>query len=326
MERTHGRFESTYYTQDQTVETPKTMNAQNWALLLLLSVLWGGAYFFAGVAVRELPPLTVVLARVFLAAATLLPLFWYLGYSLPRSLSGWYPFLGMGILNNVIPFAFIFAGQLHISVGLSSIINAMTPLFTVLVMASFKEERLNTYRLTGVLLGVIGVAVLRGFGGPFGAGQTLGIALCLAAALSYGFAALWGRRFLVSIPPVKSATCQLMCSTLIMAVLVSIVDKPWTLAAPSQATVFSVLALAVFGTALAYIVFFRILSSAGASNVMLVTLLIPITALMLGNVFLGESIRSSDILGALIIGSGLIFIDGRIINRLSSKRTTVDKK
>lgn len=313
-------------TQQPAVEAPKTMDTQNWALLLLLSVLWGGAYFFAGVAVRELPPLTVVLARVLLAAAALLPLFWYLGYSLPRSLSNWYPFLGMGILNNAIPFAFIFAGQLHITVGLSSIINAMTPLFTVLVMASFKEERLNAYRLIGVLLGVIGVAVLRGFGGPVDASQTLGIGLCLAAALSYGFAALWGRRFLVGIPPVKSATCQLMCSSLIMAVVVSIIDQPWTLAMPSQATVVSILALAVFGTALAYIVFFRILSVAGASNVMLVTLLIPITALILGNVFLGEPINSTDIIGALIIGSGLLFIDGRIIRRLALKAKAIGKK
>jgi len=307
------------------MQLPKTMDAREWALLLLLSVLWGGAYFFAGVAIRELPPLTVVLARVCLAAAALLPLFWYLGYRLPGSLPDWYPYLGMGILNNAIPFAFIFAGQLHISVGLSSIINAMTPLFTVLVMASFKEERLTTYRLIGVLLGLLGVAVLRGFSGPVEAAQTLGIGLCLAAALSYGFAALWGRRYLVGTPPVKSATCQLLCSTLIMAVLVSVVDQPWTLPVPGLATILSVLALAVFGTALAYIVFFRLLSSAGASNVMLVTLLIPITAAILGTVFLGESIQVTDLIGALIIASGLMFIDGRVIRRLTAKATTVDK-
>lgn len=301
------------------MQTPTTMNAQNWALLLLLSVLWGGAYFFAGVAVKELPPLTLALARVFLAALTLLPLFYYLGYSLPTSFTQWLPFLGMGVLNNVIPFTFIFAGQLHITVGLSSIINAMTPLFTVLVMASFKQEQLTAYRLIGVVLGVVGVAVLRGFGGPVDAGQTVGIALCLAAALSYGFAGLWGRKHLSSIPPVKTATCQLMCSTLVMALLVAFVDKPWTLTTPSYTTIMAVLALAVFGTALAYIVFFRILTNAGASNVMLVTLLIPVTALILGTVFLDESIQTTDILGALIIGSGLLFIDGRVINRLVSK-------
>ena len=302
------------------MEAAKTMDGQDWGLLILLSVLWGGAYFFAGVAVRELPPLTVVLARVFLAAVALLPLFWYLGHSLPKSFSGWLPFLGMGLLNNVIPFGFIFAGQTQITVGLSSIINAMTPLFTVVVMASFQQERLTAYRIIGVLLGIAGVAVLRGIDGPIDGNQTLGIALCMAGALSYGFAALWGRKFLVGVPPVKSATCQLMCSTLIMAVVASLVDRPWTLAAPSQETVLSLVALAVFGTALAYIVFFKILVRAGASNVMLVTLLIPVTALILGNVFLGEPIQSKEIIGAFIIGAGLLFIDGRVITRLTGKR------
>ena len=306
------------------MEAPKTMDGQDWGLLILLSVLWGGAYFFAGVAVKELPPLTVVLARVFLAAVALLPLFWYFGHSLPKSLSGWLPFFGMGLLNNVLPFGFIFAGQTQITVGLSSIINAMTPLFTVVVMASFQEERLTANRVIGVLLGVVGVTVLRGFEGPIGGRQTLGIALCMAGALSYGFAALWGRKYLVGVPPIKSATCQLMCSTLIIAVVVCLIDRPWTLPAPSQGAVLSLVALAVFGTAVAYIVFFNILVRAGASNVMLVTLLIPVTALILGNVFLGEQIQSKEIIGALIIGAGLLFIDGRVIKRVTGKHAAAD--
>ncbi len=306
------------------MEAPKTMDGQDWSLLILLSVLWGGAYFFAGVAVRELPPLTVVLVRVFLAAVALLPLFWYFGHSLPKSFSGWLPFFGMGLLNNVLPFGFIFAGQTQITVGLSSIINAMTPLFTVVVMAAFLQERLTANRVIGVLLGVAGVAVLRGFDGSIGGSQTLGIALCMAGALSYGFAALWGRKFLAGVPPLKSATCQLMCSTLIIGVVVSIIDRPWTLPMPSQGTVLSLVALAVFGTAVAYIVFFRILVRAGASNVMLVTLLIPVTALVLGNLFLGESIQLKEIIGATIIGAGLLFIDGRVINRLTGKHAAAD--
>lgn len=301
------------------MEAPKTMDGQDWGLLILLSVLWGGAYFFAGIAVKELPPLTVVLARVFLAALTLLPLFWYFGHSLPRSFSGWMPFFGMGLLNNVLPFGFIFAGQTLITVGLSSIINAMTPLFTVLVMAAFQEERLTINRVIGVLLGVVGVAVLRGFDGSLDFGQTLGIGLCLAGTLSYGFAALWGRRFLSGVPPLKSATCQLLCSTLIMAFVAAIIDQPWILPAPSQGAILSIVALAIFGTAAAYLIFFKILVRAGASNVMLVTLLIPVTALLLGNVFLGEEIQAKEIIGALIIGTGLLFIDGRIIRRLTGK-------
>jgi len=302
------------------MDTAKTMDGQDWGLLLLLSVLWGGAYFFAGVAVRELPPLTVVLARVCLAAIALLPLFWYLKLSFPISFSDWRPFIGMGLLNNVIPFSLIFFGQTHITVGLSSIINAMTPLFSVIVMASFGQERLTVYRVIGVLSGVIGVAVLRGMDGPVNASQTLGIMLCLGAAFSYGFAGLWGRHYLVGVPPVKSATCQLICSTMIMMVIVTIVDQPWKLDMPSHNTLWSLLVLAVFGTALAYIVFFKILVRAGASNVMLVTLLIPVTALLLGNVFLDEAIHLKEIIGAVIIATGLMFIDGRLVDRLVGKK------
>lgn len=301
------------------VENAKTMDQQDWSLLILLSVLWGGAYFFAGVAVRELPPLTVVLARVFIAAIALLPLFWYLGHSLPKSIVSWLPFFGMGVLNNVIPFGLIFAGQTHITVGLSSIINAMTPLFAVIVLASFQQERLTVNRFIGVLLGLVGVAVLRGFDGPVDAGQSLGIMLCIGAAISYAFAALWGRKFLAGVPAVKSATCQLMCSTLIMVVVVSIVDQPWTLTLPSQKAIWSIVILAVFGTALAYIVFFKILTRAGAGNAMLVTLLIPITAMVLGNLFLDEVIKIEEIVGAVIIAAGLMFIDGRIINRITGR-------
>lgn len=301
------------------MKTAKVMDGQDWGLLILLSILWGGAYFFAGVAVQELPPLTVVLARVSLAVVVLLPIFWYFGHSLPKSFSDWLPYMVMGLLNNVLPFSLIFFGQTHITVGLSSIINAMTPLFTVLVMASFQEELLSVNRIIGVLLGVLGVAILHGFDGPIDASQTLGIVLCLSAALSYGFAALWGRRYLIGVPPIKSVTCQMMCSTLIMILVVSFMDKPWTLSMPSQNAVLSLVMLAIFGTALAYIIFFKILVRAGASNAMLVTLLIPVTALFLGNVFLGESIELKEIIGAVIIGTGLLFIDGRVINQLTQK-------
>ena len=302
------------------VVSAKTMDQQDWGLLILLSVLWGGAYFFAGVAVRELPPLTVVLARVLIAAVALLPLFWYLGHSLPKSLLAWLPFFGMGLLNNVIPFGLIFAGQTHITVGLSSIINAMTPLFAVLALASFQQERLTVNRLIGVLLGVVGVAVLRGFDGQMDAGQTLGIMLCLGAATSYSFAALWGRKFLAGVPAVKSAMCQLMCSTMIMLVVVSIVDQPWTLSLPSPKAMWSIVTLSVFGTALAYIVFFKILTRAGPGNAMLVTLLIPVTAMILGNLFLDEAIKAKEVVGALIIGFGLMFIDGRLVNRITGRK------
>src|SRR5262245_36651890 len=231
--------------------SPRPLDRQDWTLLWSLSLLWGGAFLCAGVAVKELPPLTCVLVRVALAALTLLPIFLALGFAVPRSLAGWSPFLGMAILNNVLPFALIFAGQTFITVGLSSIVNASTPLITLIVMAAFKAERLTIQRGVGVALGAVGVAILHGFAGAIDGPQTLGIGLCLAGALSYGFAALWGRRYLAGVPPLMSATCQLICSTLILLPVVALSDRPWTLNAPSRATLLALLALAVLGTALA---------------------------------------------------------------------------
>ncbi len=295
-------------------DQPKSMDGTDWGLLILLSVLWGGAFFFAGVAVRELPPLTVVLARVALAALMLLPLFWWFGHRLPRGLAAWKPFLVMGLLNNVLPFGLIFAGQTYVTVGLASIINALTPLFTVLVMAGFREERLTGLRITGVVLGVIGVAVLKGFG-EAEADQIIGILLCIAGALSYGFAALWARRELIGVPPLKGATCQLLSSTLIMILVVGFYDQPWTLAAPSWGAVAAVLALACFGTAIAYLVFFQIVLRSGASTVMLVTLLIPPFAIGLGVAFLGERLGLEAWLGFGLIALGLAITDGRLLAR-----------
>ena len=297
------------------MQETKTMNLTQWGLLVLLSVLWGGAFFFVGVAVVELPPLTVVLARVGIAAAILLGLTLFLGHSLPRTLSAWMPFLVMGLLNNAVPFSFLNAGQTMVSVGLASIINGMTPLFTALVMASFREERLTMYRAVGVLLGVAGVVLISRPDADMADARLLGIGLCLAATLSYGFAALWGRRHLGDVPPLKSATCQLLSSTLIMTVVVAIVDRPWTLPTPSTEVWMALCGLALFGTAIAYVVFFEILTRAGASNVMLVTLLIPVTALLLGNMFLAEPILVYEIAGAATIGLGLLSIDGRLPRR-----------
>lgn len=291
------------------------MNGPEWGQLVFLSVLWGGAFFFAGAAVQDVPPLTVVFARVFLAALILLPLFVAHGHRLPRGWAAWWPFFVMGMLNNVLPFSLLFFGQTQVTVGLASIINAMTPLFTVLVMAGFGVERLTACRVIGVVLGVVGVAVLRGGDGG-DTSQSIGIGLCLAATVSYAFAGLWGRRHLGGVAPLKSATCQLVCSSLVMAVVAGLWDRPWELALPAPSTIGAIFALAAFGTALAYIVFFRLLVSAGASNVMLVTLLIPVTAMALGVLFLGEAVKPWELLGAAVIGLGLVFIDGRLPRRL----------
>jgi drug/metabolite transporter (DMT)-like permease len=289
------------------------IDARDWALLGVLSVLWGGSFFFNGLALRGFPPLTLVLLRVTLAALILLPLLRIYRIDFPAGISGWTPFVAVALFNNVLPFSLIVLGQTTIASGLASILNATTPLFTVIVMAVSGEERLSPQRVAGVTIGLIGVIVLRGGLDLDLAGQGTGIALCLAAALSYGVAALLARRHLAKSPPLATATFQLTASSVMMAVIAGFVDRPWQLALPGPTTWLAVIGLAVLSTALAYIVFFQILRRSGATNVMLVTLLVPLTAILLGALVLGETISAREILGALVIGSALLVMDGRVL-------------
>lgn len=293
------------------------IDARDWSLLATLSVLWGGAFFFNGVALRELPPFTLVLLRVALAALILLPLLYAQRHPLPKGWVGWRPFFLMALFNNVVPFSLIVTGQTYIPSGQASILNATTPLFTVVVMAAAGEEKLIARRVAGVIVGLAGVAILRGGGLGFESGQGLGVLLCLAAALSYGISALIARRALSDSPPLATATFQLMASSLMMAILAAIFERPWQLPVPGAATWLAVLGLAALSTALAYIVFFQVLRRSGATNVMLVTLLVPVTAILLGWLVLGEQISLREIAGALVIGSALLLIDGRVLKLLS---------
>ena len=299
-----------------TTANDNRIDARDWSLLGLLSILWGGSFFFNGVVLRELPPLTLVLLRVALASVLLLPLLWVYGIRFPKGISGWKPFFAIGLFNNVLPFSLIVAGQTTIPSGLASILNATTPLFTVVVMAMAGEEKLQARRIAGVIVGLIGVVILRGWhfdGEGFWSGQGIGILLCLAGAFSYGLSALLARRLLANSPALGTATFQLLASTVMMSVVAGMIERPWQLAMPGAATWLAVIGLAALSTALAYIVFFQILRRSGATNVMLVTLLIPVTAIVLGYLVLDEQISPREIAGALVIGSALLLIDGRVL-------------
>ncbi|QWG21426.1 DMT family transporter [Bradyrhizobium sediminis] len=298
------------------------IDARDWSLLAVLSVLWGGSFFFVGVVIRELPPLTVVLLRVALAALILLPILWAYRTGFPRGLKGWRPFFVIALLNNVLPFSLMVTGQTYISSGLASVVNATTPLFTVLVMAAAGDERLHARRVAGVVIGLIGVAILHGQHLGFGSGQGFGILLCLAAAFSYGLSALYARRRLSDSPPLATATFQMLASTVMMILIAGVFERPWQLPMPDTVTWLALLGLAALSTALAYIVFFQILRRSGSTNVMLVTLLIPVTAILLGWLALGESISLAEIVGALVIGSALLVIDGRVFNLISGVAST----
>ncbi|WP_247654463.1 DMT family transporter [Microvirga sp. HBU67558] len=298
------------------------MTASDWALLTVLSVVWGGSFLFVGVAVRELPPLTIVALRVLTAAMALLLVLRLTGVDLPRTRQVWAAFVGMSILNNVIPFTLIVWGQSHIASGLASVLNATTPLFTVIV-AHFltADERLTGQRLAGVIVGFIGVAVM--IGGAAVASLDAGILAQLAvlgAALSYGFSGVFGRRFkTMGIPPLATAAGQVTVSSTILLPAALMVEQPWTLAVPSTAAILSLAALGLVSTAFAYLIFFRLLARAGATNVGLVTFLIPVSAILFGVSVLGETLMMRHMAGMVLIGAGLVLIDGRVMSFISAR-------
>jgi drug/metabolite transporter (DMT)-like permease len=299
---------------DTIVRSTRTMSGSDWLLLILLSIVWGGSFFFAKIAIAELPPLTTVLARVVIAAAALHLLVIATGKRMPTELTLWRDFLIMGLLNNAIPFSLIFWGQKEIASGLASILNATTPLFTVLVAQAFTEdEKATPAKLIGVGLGLVGVALMIGLDLVSGFGNHLVSELAvLAAALSYAFAGVFGRRFRGR-PPLQVAAGQLTGSSILILPLALFIDRPWLHVSPSLGVWAALFGLALLSTALAYVIFFRILARAGATNLLLVTFLIPVSALLLGVAFLGESVTAHQLLGMLLIGLGLAVIDGRLI-------------
>ena len=303
------------------------MHAATWAMLFALAGLWGGSFFLFKVLVAVLPTLTVVLARVGIAALMLNLWIVLRGGRMPSDLRTWGRFVVMGLLNNVIPFALYVVAERQISSGLAAILNATTPLFTVLVAHWLtRDEKLTRGRFAGVIAGFCGVGVLIGPKAFLGLGDASPIneLACLAASLCYAFAAIYGRRFR-GLDPIKVATGQVSGSTLVLIPLVLMIDRPWTLAMPSVATWAAMIAIALLCTALAYILFFRILAQAGAGNVALVTLLLPFAAMLLGAVFLGERVPVRAIGGLALIGLGFACIDGRLVRGFAKQLNRLAK-
>ena len=301
----------------------RAMTPLEWTLLLTLSLLWGGSFFFVGVAVKELPPLTIVVLRVGLAALALHAVTRIMRLGVPATRDAWSAFFAMGLLNNVIPFGLIVWGQTHIASGVAAILSATTPLFTAVVAHLLTaDEKLTAGRLLGVVVGFVGVAFMIG-GAALHAldhGVLAQIAI-LGAALSYAFAGVFGRRFrAMGIAPIASATGQVTASTILLAPAALLVDRPWMLPWPSAQALAAVAGLALVSTALAYVLFFRILATAGALNAALVTFLIPVSAALLGVLVLGETLQPRHLAGMALIWIGLAAVDGRPWRALRARR------
>lgn len=296
------------------------MSGGDWLRLLVLSVLWGGSFFFVGVAVPYLPPFTIVLARVGLGAMVLALMLLALRIPFPKGREVWIALAVMGLLNNVVPFSLFALAQGQISSGLASILNATTPLWSV-VVAHFatRDERLTPAKALGVVIGFSGVAVMMGAG--LGDGTVWAQLACVGAAISYAVSTVWARRFrTLGLRPLSTALGQVTMSSLMLLPLVIFIDQPWTLPMPPGTVLVALLGLAVLSTALAYGLYFGLLSSAGAVNASLVTFLIPVSAIALGVLVLGEVLLPRHIAGMALIALGLAALDGRIWRRLRTLR------
>jgi drug/metabolite transporter (DMT)-like permease len=283
----------------------------------------GRVILFIGIAVAALPTFTIVFLRVGIAALGLHLVMRVMGEHMPGGLKVWRAFFVIGFLNNLIPFSLIAWGQSHVESGLASILLATTPLFSVVVAHYLTtDERLSAGRLAGIIAGIAGVVILIG-SDVF---SSLGIAFVahiglLGAALFYSFSAVFGRRFQrMGVTPLAIASGQITASSIMLLPLALAVDQPWTLAMPSVNTWLAIAGLALLSTSLAYVIYFRILATAGAANLLLVTFLIPVSAIILGAAFLAERLEANHFIGVAVIGIGLAAIDGRIVKMLRRSR------
>ena len=296
------------------VNPSTTMGGREWFMLLTLSVLWGSSFLFFALLAAELPILTVVLGRVGLAALALNLLLFLRGMPVVRAMP-WRAFAVMGLLNNVVPFLLFAFAVTRIPSGLAAILNATTPIFTVLAAhALTRDEKLGGLKMIGVASGFAGVVVLVGPGllADLGQADVLGQASCLLAALSYAFAGLYGRRFR-GLAPLHVATGQITASTALVLPFALIVDRFWALPMPSASAWGALAGIALLCTAVAYILYFAILARAGATNLLLVTFLLPASALVLGALVLAEPVTPRALAGMALMGMGLVAIDGRML-------------
>jgi drug/metabolite transporter (DMT)-like permease len=293
-----------------------TMTPLTWAMLVLLSLCWGASFFFIGVAVTELPTFTIVVVRVGLAALALWAAVLASTASVPKTPSFWCAITLMAVINSVVPFLLIVWGQSHVPSSLASIFIATTPLFgVVLAHVMTADERMTVPRVAGVVCGFAGVVVLIGPGLLREVGTDLLAELSiLGGALCYALASIYGRRFSRDgIPPLAIATGQLTVSTVLLLPFALFIDRPWTLAMPSAATTAAVFGVALISTAFAFLLYFRILATAGATNLMLVNFLVPVSAIMLGVAILGETLRTEHLVGMALIFAGLALRDGKVL-------------
>jgi len=300
------------------VSAPLRLGAVEWGLIALQSMLWGSSYFFIAVVQPELPAFTIAALRTIPAAAVLLLIVLSLGYRLPATLAEWRLFIAFSAFNTVLPFLLIVWGQARATGGMAAILNATAPLFGIfLAHLLTHDEKLSWNKLAGILVGITGVGILVGYDVVAGQSADLWARLALLAApFCYVSANIFVRRRLGHYPAFVIAVMQMVGAMFVAFPLALAIDQPWTLPVPSLQALGAIVGMGVLGSALASLCHFTVLQRAGATNASLVTLIMPLTPIMLGGMFLGERLSARDIAGALVIAAALIIIDGRAFRAL----------
>jgi len=300
----------------------RTMGLSQWLMVVSLGLIWGGSFFFVAVSLKELPGFVIVAARTTIAAAALWPLVWIAKIPIPRSPRVWAAIVFMGLINNAIPYSLMVWAQTQIASGVASILNATTPLFTVLVAHMFtRDERMTPLSVVAVTVGFAGVVVMVGGTALQSLGSdVLGEMAILGMAVLYAFAAVFGRRFAaMQAAPIAVAAGQVTASAIMLIPCALIFDQPWTLPPPSLATIGAIFGLGLGTTGFAYVLYFRILATSGATNLLLVTFIAPASAILLGVSVLGEALLPRHIIGMALIGLGLLLMDGRPLKWLTGR-------
>ncbi|WP_439567702.1 DMT family transporter [Sphingopyxis sp.] len=295
------------------------MGAAEWAMLVVLSILWGGSFFFLEIALDEVPPFTLVFARLGLSALLMLAFMAFARRAMPRRPGLWPALFLLAFLNTALPFSLFAYAQTEITSGHASILNATTPLWGVIVAHLFTpDEKATPGKLAGVAAGIAGVSVMIGGGAISGLGASLPAQLaCLGATFCYALAGVYGRRFRAwGAGPFEVATGQLIAGATLILPVALLIDRPWQLALPGTTTLLAIGGLALFSTTVAYFLYFSLIARAGATNALLVTLLIPVTAILLGTLLLGEVLLPRHWVGMALIAAGFVAIDGRLVDRL----------
>jgi drug/metabolite transporter (DMT)-like permease len=283
----------------------KTEMSTDLALLGVLAVLWGASYTFIKIGVETIPPVTFIAARTLIAGAILLTVIRWRGLAMPADPATWRRFAFQACLNSVVPFTLIAAAERSVDAGLATILNSTSPIFTFLLTALItRHEPVTMRKLVGVGAGIVGICIIIGTQALGGLGHQLWAQLAIViATVSYAGAAIFGRGF-KGLDPMIPAAGSMLCGAVILVPLSFVVDQPWTLA-PSAASILALLGLSVFSTALAFVIYFRLIHTLGSvGTTSQAYLRVPI-GVGIGAVFLGESLGATAWVGMAFVVAGV---------------------